>query len=200
VTVEKFFGLARNPFAAAPDSQFYFETPSHREAVTGLLDAVAERKGLATLTGEAGSGKTTVLRLVAEGFRGALQLARILNPVLRPEEFLEHVFLSLGLDRDAPPSKARLMLALEQHCAKRHNEGQYTALLIDEAHKLPEAVLAEIHFLSNFETAGARTLQIVLAGQPQLHPLLQQPGLEALKQRVALSFGLEPLTPEQTSP
>jgi capsular exopolysaccharide synthesis family protein len=197
--VEKFFGLARNPFAATPDSTCYFETPSHREAVLGLLDAVAERKGLATLTGEAGSGKTTVLRLVAEGFQGALQLARILNPVLLPEEFLEHVFLSLGVDRDAPPSKARLMLALEQHCAKRHGEGQYTALLIDEAHKLPEAVLAEIHFLSNFETAGARTLQIVLAGQPQLHPLLQQPGLEALKQRVALSFGLEHLTPEQTA-
>ncbi len=195
---ESSFGLAENPFSTTFDPKYYFETSAHRQATTGLHQALTERKGLVLLSGEPGAGKTTVVRRVTEKMqRQAAQFAQILNPVLSPEEFLEHVFLSFHIAPEPPASKARLMLAIEDYCAQRHRENQLTALIVDEAQKLSQDALAEIHFLANLETAGEKTLQILLVSQPELRLMLVQPRLRALKQRVALNFGIDPLTQEE---
>jgi capsular exopolysaccharide synthesis family protein len=195
---ESFFGLAENPFATTFDPKYYFETSGHRQAAAGLRDALSEKRGLVVLSAEPGAGKTTVVRRVTEGLQGgAAQFAHILNPMLSREEFLEHVFLSLGIAPEAPLSKARLMLAIENYCAQRRQEKRLTALIVDEAHKLPEDVLGEVHFLANLETEGEKTLQILLVSQPELRLMLAQPRCRALKQRVALNLGIDPLTQEE---
>ncbi len=195
---EPFFGLAENPFSTTFDPKYYFGTSAHREAASGLRSALTERRGLVLLSGDPGAGKSTVVRRVTDKMQGeGAQFAPILNPLLKPEEFLEHIFLSLGVAREAPASKARLMLAIEDYCSQRQHENRLTALIVDEAHKLSEEALAEIHFLANLETAGTKTLQIVLVSQPELRLMLAQPRFRALNQRIALNLGLDPLTRDE---
>jgi general secretion pathway protein A len=193
---EKFFNLTENPFSMSPDPRFLMATPLHREAIAGLIYGVTERKGFMVLTGEAGTGKTTVLRAVADSLPETVQFSYVLNPAMSPRELLEHILLDLGVD-DVPESKARRMFKLGEMFSARHGEGKISALIVDEAHKLTPEVLEEIRLLTNFETNTEKMLQIVLVGQPELGELLQLPDLRQLKQRVALRFRVTPLPPEE---
>ena len=193
---EKFFNLVENPFSMSPDPRFLMATPLHREAIAGLVYGVTERKGFMVLTGEAGTGKTTVMRAVADALPETVQFSYVLNPAMSASELLEHVLLDLGVD-DVPESKARRMFKLGDLFSARHRAGQVSALIVDEAHKLAPEVLEEVRLLTNFETNTEKMLQIVLVGQPELGELLQLPDLRQLKQRIALRFKVTPLPPEE---
>ncbi len=193
---EEFFGLVETPFSMSPDPRFLMATPCHREAIAGLVYGVTERKGFMVLSGEAGTGKTTVLRVVADSLPNEVEFSYILNPALTPDELIEHMMLDLGID-DVPQSKARRMFRLGQLLASRHQESKVSALIVDEAHKLAPEVLEEIRLLTNFETDTEKMLQIVLVGQTELSELLNRSELRQLKQRVALRFKVQPLTPAE---
>ena len=193
---EQFFSLAENPFSMSPDPRFLMATALHREAIAGLIYGVTERRGFMVLTGEAGTGKTTVLRAAADALPESVQFSYLLNPAMSPSELLEHTLLDLGID-DVPDSKARRMFKLGEILSGRHGQGQVSALIVDEAHKLSPEVLEEIRLLTNFETTTEKMLQIVLVGQPELGELLNLPDLRQLKQRIALRFKVTPLEAEE---
>ncbi len=191
---EQFFGLRTNPFVMTPDPEFLFLTPAHREALAGLNYAILQHKGFAVLTGEAGTGKTTLLRTVLESVPASkAYFSLIVNPTLSPGEFLEMVLLDFGIP-DIPASKAQRLVSLDQFLLQVHRESKAAVLIVDEAHKLPPDVLEEIRLLANFETARSKLLQIVLAGQSELDDLLNRDDLRQLKQRVAVRLGIRPLS------
>lgn len=194
---ETFFGLTRNPFTMTPDPSALFLTVAHREALAGLSYAIMERKGFVLLVGEAGTGKTTLLRRLLELAREAnAQTCVISNPTLTPAEFLELLLYNFGI-KDFPVSKARRLILLEEMLVAAHEEGRAPVLVIDEAHKLSFEVLEEIRLLTNFETKDQKLLQIVLAGQPELNEIFNRPELWQLKQRVAIRLRVDALTRKQ---
>jgi general secretion pathway protein A len=192
-----FFGLSRSPFSMTPDPKALFLTDSHREALAGLSYAIVQRKGFVVLEGQAGTGKTTLLRRLLQMLPQTEALtSMVVNPVLTAAEFLELLLMNFNVG-DLPDSKAQRLKRLEQllQCAKR--DGKVPVLIIDEAHKLNNEVLEEIRLLTNFETDECKLLQIVLTGQPELRDLLNRPDLWQLKQRVAVRLRIDPLNPEQ---
>src|SRR5262249_39990953 len=169
-------------------------TPAHREALAGLNYAILQRKGFAVLTGEAGTGKTTLLRAVLESVPASkAHFSLLVNPTLSPSEFLEMVLLDFGI-AEIPASKAQRLMSLDQFLLQAHRENKGAVLIVDEAHKLPPDVLEEVRLLTNFETARSKLLQIVLAGQSELDDLLSRDDLRQLKQRVAVRLAIRPLT------
>lgn len=196
---EKFFGLARSPFSMTPDPDALFLTGKHREALVGLYYAVVARKGFVVLAGEAGTGKTTLLRKVLQMLpEGEAAVSVVLNPTLTPAEFLELLLWNFGL-RDLPPGKTQRLILLDQLLNDSDRAGKVPLLMIDEAHKLSFDVLEEIRLLTNFETSEKKLLQIVLSGQPEIKDLLNRPELWQLKQRVAVRLGIGPLSRAEVS-
>jgi general secretion pathway protein A len=188
-----YFGLTRLPFAMTPDSRTLFLTTQHREAIAGLAYAILDRKGLLVLSGEVGTGKTTVLARVLNFLppeRVSLSIVR--HPTLTPDEFIEMVMLDFGITT-IPRSKAQRLLLLEKFLLDTQAKGRTAALIIDEAHKLSREVMEEVRLLGNFDAADQKLLQIVMAGQSELDELLRREDLRQLKQRVAVRVTLEPL-------
>jgi general secretion pathway protein A len=191
---QEFFGLQKLPFNLTPDPEFLFLPSKHREALAGLTYAVLERKGFVVLTGDAGTGKTTLLSSVLNHLPAErIQSSVILNPTLTPSEFLEIVLLDFGIP-DVPASKAQRLWMLQEFLLKVYREGQIAILVIDEAHKLSLDVLEEVRLLGNFEYAADKFLQIVLLGQCELDDLLNRYDLRQFKQRIALRLYIDPLT------
>lgn len=188
-----FFGLTRNPFEISPDPYFLFTTERHNEALASIVHGVLRQKGFIVLTGEAGTGKTLLLRCLMEYLRrqGTVS-ANVFNPCLSPLEFLRYIAGDLGL-RVANQDKGSLLLELNSFLISRHRNNLTTVLIVDEAQLLEPELLEEIRLLTNLETSQQKLLQIVLAGQPELDQKLDSPQLRQLKQRVALRCQLEPL-------
>lgn len=177
-----------------PDPSSLFKTASHQEALSGLTYAVLESKGFVVLTGEVGTGKTTVLSSVLRFIpRTRAVFSMILSPTLNPDEFLEAILTDFGIE-EIPPAKIHRLMRLQQFLTESHTSGRTCVLVVDEAHKLSPAVLEEIRLLTNFENAQRKLLQIVLVGQRELVSLLNQEDLRQLKQRIALRFELQPLS------
>ncbi len=190
----QFFGLRKNPFNMTPDPAFLFLTPQHREALVGLTHAILQRKGFIVLTGEVGTGKTTLLARVLQFLPGArLQFSSVQNPTMSPAEFLEFALLDFGVE-NVPVSKAQRLWELRKLLLKAQGEGKVSALIVDEAHKLSPEVLEEIRLLGNFEEAEHKLLQIVLVGQREMDDTLNREDLRQLKQRVAVRLSIGPLT------
>ena len=190
---KEFFGLQKLPFNLTPDPAFLFLPAKHREALAGLTYAVLERKGFVVLTGDAGTGKTTLLSSVLNHLPAdRVQSSIILNPTLTPAEFLEIVLLDFGIE-DVPVSKAQRLWKLQEFLLRVYRDGQMAILIVDEAHKLSLEVLEEIRLLGNFEYGADKFLQIVLSGQCELDDLLNQHELRQFKQRVALRLYIDPL-------
>ena len=188
-----FFGLQKLPFNLTPDPSFLFLPPKHREALAGLTYAVLERKGFVVLTGDAGTGKTTLInsvfsRLPAERVESSI----ILNPTLSVSEFLEGVMLDFDI-HDVPASKAQRLWKLQEFLARTHHENRYAVLVIDEAHKLSHEVLEEIRLLGNFESASEKFLQVLMLGQSELDNQLNRHDLRQFKQRIGLRLYIDPL-------
>jgi general secretion pathway protein A len=197
---QEFFGLRELPFDLSPDPRYLYLTARHSEALANLQYGISARKGLTLLIGEAGTGKTTLVRAALES--KACRSARALylnNPTLTRGEFLEFLADGFGLGSDAATSKAALLKQLERELISRRQRGMITALVIDEAQSLPYELLEEIRLLANIETNTEKLLPLVLAGQPELADRLNEPSLRQLKQRVALRCTLGSLTREETS-
>ena len=180
----EFYGLKELPFALTPDPRFIYFTPSHTEVMANLHYGIESGKGLIVVTGEVGTGKTTILRWMMQRLERTVMVAYLFNPRLSVTEFYQQI--AALLDVQNWETKPELLTSLGQALESRHARGLRTVLIIDEAQGLSQSVLEEIRLLSNFESNTAKQLQIVLTGQPELREVLNNPDLRQLKQRVAL--------------
>ena len=181
---QSYFGLTKEPFSMTPDPAFLFLTGAHREALAGLSYAILGGKGFVVLTGDAGTGKTTLLTKMLRSIPPArAAFSVVLNPLLSPDEFLEMALLDFGV-KEVPASKAQRLVLLREFLSQSRKQGKISVLVVDEAHKLAPAVLEEIRLLSNFELAETKLLQIVMAGQNELATVLNREDLRQFKQRI----------------
>jgi general secretion pathway protein A len=192
-----FYGLDEKPFNTTPDPKFLYLTPSHREALAQLTYAVQEGKGFLTLTGEIGTGKTTLLRTVLQRLGPGTAAAFVGNSRLSFDGLLEYVLEDLGVPV-AGTSPAQRLVALNRFLIERRRAGQRTVIIIDEAQNLDVPTLEEIRLLSNFESPEAKLLQILLVGQPELEAKLGLPELRQLEQRLELRCRIRRLTVTET--
>jgi general secretion pathway protein A len=194
-----FFGLHSTPFNLSPDPSFLYRSVQHEEALSSLTYGVQSRKGFIVLTGEVGTGKTTMLECLRDHLTSRhTPFAFVFNSRLTPDQFFEMV----AYDFDLPcsrTSKTEVLFALNNLLISRANQHQTTVLIVDEAQNLDWAVLEEIRLLGNLETRRGKMLQIILAGQPELDTKLEQPEYRQLKQRIALRCHLRPFTEVETA-
>jgi general secretion pathway protein A len=203
---ERYYGLAERPFELTPNPRFLLLTPAHREALNTIDYGISAQKGLTVLIGDAGTGKTTLLRK-ALAVKGRLRdkpsgqdfIVYLNNPKLTRDEFLELLSTRFELGRAAASSKAEFLRGFENVLRDRHQAGAVTTLIVDEAQTLSDDLLEEMRLLANIESDTDKLLQLVLAGQPELADRLNQPRLRQLKQRVALRCRLTPLTLLETA-
>ena len=193
-----FFGFTENPFNMSPDPSFLFRSAQHEEALANLIYGVQSRKGFVVLTGEVGTGKTTMLECLRD-FLSAQQIAyaSLFNSRLNVQQFFEMVAYDFGL-RCERTSKTEVLFALNEMIIERANLGRTTVLIVDEAHNLDWDVLEEVRLLGNLENRRGKMLQILLAGQPELDRKLEAPDFRQLKQRIALRCELQPFDPDET--
>lgn len=195
----KYFGLKDAPFSIAPNPRFLYMSPKHREALGHLLYGVGINGGFVLLTGEVGTGKTTICRCLLEQLPDNTDIAFVLNPLQEAREMLENVCDELGVALRADEKNLRgLSKALYKFLLTNHAKGRNTVLLIDEAQNLDVKVLELIRLLTNLETNTKKLLQIIFIGQPELNELLAKPELRQLAQRITARFHIDPLSLEET--
>lgn len=195
-----FFGLTENPFAITPDPRYLYMSPRHRDALAHLLFAVKQGGGFVQLTGEVGTGKTTLTRAVLSQLPPNVTAAIILNPRQSAVEFVQTICDELRVPNSAGVGSIKMLTdALNAYLLDAHSRGQRTVVLIDEAQNLGIEVLEQIRLLTNLETAKEKLLQIVLVGQPELRLLLDQRELRQLAQRITARYHLLPLSADETA-
>jgi len=192
-----FYGLRETPFAPTPDPKFLFQSARHREALAQLIYGVRERKGFIVLTGEIGTGKTTLLRTLLERLDSTTPVAYVHNSALGIEGLLEYILQDWGVKSTASTHAQRLF-ELNEFLIDQHHKGSSPVLVIDEAQNLTVETLEAVRLLSNFETTNQKLMQILLVGQPELRDKLNLPELRQLKQRVGLRCHIASLSPEET--
>jgi general secretion pathway protein A len=195
---ERFYGLQERPFELTADPRYVFLSATHREALSNLIYGIRTRKGITVLAGEAGTGKTMLLRALMSRPMPTSRLAYVSNPVLTREEFFAVLAGRFGLSGAAAASKMHFLAELQQDALARHEVGGTTALVLDEAQSLSHELLEEVRLLMNLETTTERLLSVVLCGQPELAAHLNHSSLRQLKQRVTLRYVLRSLTREET--
>ena len=195
---EQFYGLRERPFDLTPNPRYLVLTDGHREALSHLEYAIASRKGITLLLGEAGSGKTTVIRTAIERYASRVHCVHLHNPALTRAEFVEMLAARFDLSEQARRSKTTFLLELEALLRERHQARETTVLIVDEAQSLSSELLEEIRLLANIETNDEKLLTLIIAGQPELATQLDHDNLRQLKQRIALRCELQPLTMRET--
>ena len=195
---DKYFGLTEKPFSIAPDPRYLFMSEQHREALAHLVYGVGEGGGFVLLTGEVGTGKTTVCRCLLEQLPENTRIAFILNPKLSATELLANACDELHISYSENPSLKHLTDVLNEFLLKSHAAGLKIVLMIDEAQNLSSEVLEQIRLLTNLETNKEKLLQIILIGQPELKELLARHELRQLAQRITARYHLRPLTAEES--
>lgn len=197
----RYFGLNEAPFTITPDPRYLFLSRRHQEGLAHLLFGVGQggSGGFVQLTGEVGTGKTTLCRCLLDQVPEKTQIALILNPVLTPVELLATICDELGLKYEDDPSSKMLMDQLTEHLLTAHGNGERVVVVIDEAQNLSREALEQVRLLTNLETATDKLLQIVLLGQPELRQLLAQNDLRQLAQRITARYHLESLDTAETA-
>jgi general secretion pathway protein A len=194
-----FFGFKESPFNLSPDPSFFYRSPQHEEALANLIYGVQSRKGFIVLTGEVGTGKTTMLECLRDFLESQyIEFAFVFNSRINADQFFEMIAYDLDL-RCNRNSKTEVLFALNSLLIQQANEGRTTVLIVDEAHNLEWDVLEEIRLLGNLENRRGKLLQIILSGQPELDRKLEAPNLRQLKQRIVLRCNLHPFTEDQTA-
>lgn len=196
---ESFYGFRERPFDLTPNPRFLVMTDVHREALSNLEYGINSRTGITLLVGEAGTGKTTLIRTALERQPARVHCVHVQNPALTRDEFVEMLALRFRLSGEARSSKTALLFELEEVLRSRDATGESTVLLVDEAQSLPREILEEIRLLANIETNERKLLTVIMAGQPEVTALLNDPDLRQLKQRIALRCELRPLTLQETA-
>ncbi|MDQ1309215.1 MAG: ral secretion pathway protein [Pseudomonadota bacterium] len=196
-----FFGLQEKPFAITPDPRYLYLSERHAEALAHLLYGINEAGGFIQLTGEVGTGKTTVIRSLLEQLPGHADVALILNPRVTPAEFLLTICeeLHVAVPESGQGSTKTLMDLLGRHLLDTHARGRRVVLIVDEAQNLSTQTLEQVRLLTNLETATTKLLQIILIGQPELRELLDQPDLRQLAQRITGRYHLNPLSEDESA-
>ena len=195
---KEFYGLRANPFNVNPDPRYLFLTRHTEEALACLTYGIQSRKGFVLLTGEVGTGKTTLINKLLEWLRlQQVATAFIFNSRLNVPQFLDYMMADFGIPCETR-AKSQILLRLYNWLLDRYRAGETAVLIVDEAQNLSEEVLEEIRMLTNLETFTEKLLQIVLVGQPELEQKLKQPQLRQLRQRLTLRAKTHPLTLEET--
>ena len=189
-----FYGFNEMPFKLTPDPKFLYQTAAHREVLAQLLYGVQQSKGFIALTGEIGTGKTTLLHTVMKRLAESASVAFLFNSTLSFDGLLEYILEDFGISAPGATTQAQRLFALNNFLIERRRLGQSAVLILDEAQNLDPKTLEQIRLLSNFETPHEKLLQILLVGQPELRAKLNLPELRQLKQRIALSCSIRPLT------
>ena len=194
-----FFGFSQNPFNMSPDPSFLYRSAQHEEALANLIYGVQSRKGFIVLTGEVGTGKTTMLECLRDFLNGQqIAFASFFNSRLTVEQFFELLAYDFDL-RVNRLSKTEVLLALNHMLLERAGAGRTTVLIVDEAHNLEWDVLEEIRLLGNLENRRGKLLQIILSGQQELDSKLEKPEFRQLKQRIALRCALRGFDSRETA-
>ena len=197
----QFFGLNETPFSITPDPAFVYLSAAHRDALAHLLYGVGQggAGGFVQLTGEVGTGKTTICRCLLEQVPEETQVALVLNPLMTPRELLATICEELGVETGGISDSNKLMVdALNKYLLEQHAGGRHVVVVIDEAQNLSPEALEQVRLLTNLETAKEKLLQMVLLGQPELRQLLQRQNLRQLSQRITARYHLAPLNQEET--
>ena len=192
-----FYGFSEAPFGPTPDPKFLFQSTRHREALAQLIYGVSERKGFIVLTGEIGTGKTTLLRALLGRLTGDMPVAYVHNSALPIEGLLEYVLQDWGVKSTAT-TQAQRLCELNGFLIEQHRQGSSPVLVIDEAQNLSPETLEAVRLLSNFETTNQKLMQILLVGQLELRETLNRHDLRQLKQRIGLRCHIGPLSAEET--
>jgi putative secretion ATPase (PEP-CTERM system associated) len=195
---ERFYQLRERPFALSPDPEYLYPSRVHREALDYLRYGLESHAGFVVITGEIGSGKTTLLQTLLRGLDSQTTVGRIVNTMLEPRELIETIMIDFGLDAQAR-SKPQMLRDLAQYLVDQRLAGRLVLLVIDEAQNLSLDALEELRMLSNLETEKSKLMEIVLVGQPSLRDKLQAPELEQLRQRITVSYHLNPLDAGDTA-
>src|SRR4026209_80478 len=196
----RFFGLGEKPFAITPAPRYLCRSERHAEALAHLLYGINEAGGFIQLTGEVGTGKTTIIRSLLEQLPAHADVALILNPRVTPAEFLLTICEELRIPVPEPGrgSVKLLMDLIGRRLLDTHARGRRVVLIVDEAQNLSAHTLEQVRLLTNLETATTKLLQIILIGQPELRDLLGRPEIRQLAQRITGRYHLSPLTPNET--
>jgi general secretion pathway protein A len=198
----QFFGLDEAPFSITPDPAFVYLSPAHRDALAHLLYGVGQggTGGFVQLTGEVGTGKTTLCRCLLEQVPEDTKVALVLNPMMTPRELLATICEELGIDTSGKADSSKALVdTLNAYLMDQHARGRRVVVVIDEAQNRSPDALEQIRLLTNLETAKEKLLQMVLLGQPELRQLLQRQSLRQLSQRITARYHLTPLNFDQTS-
>jgi putative secretion ATPase (PEP-CTERM system associated) len=196
---ERFYNLRERPFSLSPDPDYLYPSRVHREALGYLRYGIEGHAGFVVVTGEIGCGKTTLLQTMLRDLDRQTSVARLVNTMLDARELVEAVMLDFGLDPGQGRSKPHLLRDLAQFLVDQRMAGRLALLVIDEAQNLSLPALEEVRMLSNLETEKSKLIQILLVGQPNLRQLLARQELEQLRQRVTVSYHLEPLDVDETA-
>lgn len=193
---EKFYGLREKPFNVTPDPRFLFPSPHHREALAHLQYGVQARRGFVVITGEVGTGKTTLVHTLLNGLDSSTKTAVIFSTYLTAKDLLRLMVADFDIESKAS-TKTELLLDLNAFLLQQFSSGANAVLIVDEAHNLSFRLLEEIRMLSNLETDREKLLQIILVGQPELAAKLAMPQLRQLRQRISSQYHIRPLNRQE---
>ncbi len=195
---EQYYGLQESPFQLTPDPRYFYFSASHQEAWSRLLLGLKLRRGFVVLSGEVGTGKTTILRSIIQTMDADTHTAFIFHTLLSARGLLQSICKEFGIDHDGLQSRTDYIMRLQAFLRELSAQNSSAVLIIDEAHNLKEEILEEIRLLSNIETAESKVLQIFLSGQPELLETLSRPEIRQLNQRISMRFTLRTLSLEET--
>ena len=194
----KFYGFQEKPFEITPDPKFVYLSEIHQEALARLQYAVREGKGFSVITGEAGTGKTTLVHMLLNKLDGHVRTCFIFNPILDRADFLNYVCDDLGIKSDGMKSRGQSLAALQNFLLDCFARDEKVFLIIDEAQCLEPELLQEVRLLTNLETSKNKLLHVILLGQPELNKILAEPRFRPLKQRITVRYHLRPLRLKET--
>ena len=194
---QEYYGLTEKPFNLTPDPRFLYLSKKHKEAFAHLMYGIQHRSGFVMVSGEIGTGKTTICRSLLKQLDPSIEVALVFNPYLSPEELLKHINQDFGIESDST-SVLEHIAELNEYLLKSATEGKTCVLIIDEAQNLSAEILEQIRLLSNLETEKEKLIQIMLIGQPELAEKLELHELRQLNQRITARYHLEALTEEET--
>ena len=194
----KFYGFQERPFEITPDPKFVYLSEIHQEALARLQYAVQEGKGFSVITGEAGTGKTTLVHMLLSKLDGHVRTSFIFNPILDRADFLNYVCDDLGIKSEGMKSRGQSLTALHNFLLECYARDEKVFLIIDEAQCLEPELLQEVRLLTNLETSKNKLLHVILLGQPELNKILAEPRFRPLKQRIAVRYHMRPLRLRET--
>jgi general secretion pathway protein A len=195
----KFYGLKDKPFEITPDPRYLYLSESHREALAHLTYALNEKKGFTVITGEVGTGKTTLVQMLLSRLDSHTRIAHLFNPKLGTRDFFKYICQDFGLKTDGFATKGEFLTLLHSFLMECYARRERVVLIVDEAQTLSPALLEEVRLLTNLETPKAKLLQVILLGQPELDMTLARNEFRQLKQRISLRFNLKPLNRQETA-